>query len=123
MIRAQLGMMDLAQLVYLRSDAYVQSRRQHDAEYTPPLPVLFGAKEGRIAFANRDRDPNYFFGALQRQLGFPEVPRPPKISEQAKELDELKRKVKQLESKLRILEGEVLGKTDPSLFVTRDASK
>ena len=43
--------------------------------YTPPLPPLFGEKEGKIARASRGRDPLYLFAALQRQLGYPEVPR------------------------------------------------
>ena len=42
----------------------------------PKLPILFGEKEGKIARANRGRDPLYLFSALQRQLGYPEVPRP-----------------------------------------------
>ena len=42
----------------------------------PSIPTLFGEKEGKIARANRGRDPLYLFSALQRQLGYPEVPRP-----------------------------------------------
>ena len=42
----------------------------------PKFPTLFGEKEGKIARANRGRDPLYLFSALQRQLGYPEVPRP-----------------------------------------------
>ena len=38
-------------------------------------PILFGEKEGKIAFANRQRDPLYLFSALQRHLGYPAVPR------------------------------------------------
>ena len=38
--------------------------------------MLFGEKEGRIAMANRRKDPLYLFSALQRHLGYPSVPRP-----------------------------------------------
>ena len=36
------------------------------------MPPLFAEKEGKIAKANRGRDP-LLFAALQRQLGYPEV--------------------------------------------------
>ena len=41
-------------------------------------PVLFGEGEGRIALANRGKDPLLLFAALHRHLGYPEVPRPAK---------------------------------------------
>jgi hypothetical protein len=119
-VRSQIGVMDLAELVYVRSERYVQERRRSDPEYQPGVAILFPEKEGRIAHANIGRDPNYLFAALQRQLGFPLAPRPPKASQESQDVEELKRKVKALENKLRILEGEVLGHTDPSLFVSKD---
>ena len=64
------------------------------------------------ARANIGRDPNYLFGALQRQLGYPEVPRPPRVSEARREMEDLQRKMKAIESKLKLLEGEVFGQTD-----------
>ena len=51
-------------------------RRRLNPDFIPKFPILFGEKEGKIARANRGRDPMYLFAALQRQLGYPEVPRP-----------------------------------------------
>ena len=50
-------------------------QRRQNPDYEPPVPPLFGEKEGKIAKASRGRDPLYLFAALQRQLGYPEVPR------------------------------------------------
>src|SRR5207253_9088896 len=75
LVRRQVGAVDFADLVYLRSDLYVMEQRRREPNYVPPLPPLFGEKEGKIARANRGRDPLYLFAALQRQLGYPEVPR------------------------------------------------
>ena len=57
-----------------RSCTCIEQRRANPA-FEPPLPPLFGEKEGKIAKASRGRDPLYLFAALQRQLGYPEVPR------------------------------------------------
>src|SRR5262249_50411296 len=76
LVRRQVGAVDFADLVYLRSEFYVLEQRRQDPSYRPPYPPLFGEKEGKIAKANRGHDPLYLFAALQRQLGYPEVPRP-----------------------------------------------
>ena len=55
---------------------YVLEQRRQQPDYQPPVPPVFGEREGRIARANRGRDPLYLFAALQRQLGYPQVPRP-----------------------------------------------
>src|SRR5262245_35324208 len=81
-VRAQVGTLDLADMIYLRSQHYatVQSRRETgDGRELPP--GLFGEKEGQIALANRRRDPLLLFAALQRHLNYPVVPRPAKIDE------------------------------------------
>src|SRR5262249_37062177 len=75
-VRQQVGIVDFTDLVYLRSELYVKDQRRSRPDYQPSLAPLFGEKEGRIAVANRGRDPLYLFAALQRQLGYPEVPRP-----------------------------------------------
>ena len=75
-LRRQVGLVDFADILFLRSDMYVQERRRQEPDYEPPVPPLFGEKEGKIARANRGRDPLYLFAALQRQLNYPEVPRP-----------------------------------------------
>jgi hypothetical protein len=75
--RLQIGIVDLADLVYVRSQEHERRRAMGEEEaVSADLPVLFGEKEGRIALANRRKDPLYFFAALQRQLGYPAVPRP-----------------------------------------------
>ena len=105
--------------MYVRSERFAAERRLQDDGYVPRSPPLFGEKEGRIAAANIGRDPNYLFAALQRHLGYPEVPRPPRVSDERQKIDELARRLKTLEEKHKILEGEVFGKTDPALFVAK----
>jgi hypothetical protein len=119
-VRSQVGLMDFSELIYIRSEFAVSEKRKSDPDYAPSRRPLFGEKEGRIAAANRGRDPNYLFAALQRQLGFPKVPRPPRQSDQSREMEDLKRRMKALESKLQIIEGEVYDRTDPKLFVSKE---
>ena len=69
-VRRQIGLVDFADMIYVRSELY--RKRRNKAE----KPILFGEKEGRIAQANRRKDPLYLFSALQRHLGYPTVPRP-----------------------------------------------
>jgi hypothetical protein len=115
-LRHQIGLIDFADLIYLRSNLYVQEQRRQVAGYEPPLPPLFGEKEGKIARANRGRDPLYLFAALQRQLGYPEVPRPrPRDDVQAK-LELLQAKFREMESRLKLLESELRGQVDLSQF-------
>jgi hypothetical protein len=122
-VRGQVGLMDFAELIYIRSEFFVNERLKAHPDYEPKRAPLFGEKEGRIAYANRGRDPNHLFSALQRQLGFPQVPRPPKQSTAAKEMDDLKRRLKALEGKLQILEGDVYNRSDASQFVAKDPFK
>lgn len=116
-VRSQLGLRELSELIFARSHHFVVMRRRQDPSYTPPFVVLFEEKEGRIAAANIGKDPMYLFATLQRQLGYPEVPRPPKPDPGQKELDELGRRLHTLEMRLSVLEAEVTGKTDMSKFV------
>src|SRR5262249_33918164 len=55
-IWSQLGVVDFADLIFLRSELYVSERWRADEDYVPKLPPLFGEKEGKIARANRGRD-------------------------------------------------------------------
>jgi hypothetical protein len=110
-VRKSIGEVDFAALVYLRSETYVQDQTRLDPTQTFP-PVLFGHKEGKIARASRGRDPLFLFAALQRQLGYPAVPRIiPKDDPLAKLLT-LQAKVRDLELKVKILEMESRGQTD-----------
>src|SRR5476651_14974 len=65
-VRRQVGVIDFADLVYLRSELYVTDQRRQTPDYQPPVPALFGEKDGKIAKASRTRDPLYLFAALQR---------------------------------------------------------
>src|SRR5262249_1890878 len=118
-VHRQLGVVDFADLVYLRSSFYVTEERRQDAAYEPPVAPLFGEKEGKIARANRGRDPLYLFAALQRQLGYPEVPRPRPRDDPAAKVEALQAQVHQLEARLKLVEGEVRGQVDLSQFLTR----
>ncbi|HEX8202226.1 MAG TPA: hypothetical protein VF590_17245, partial [Isosphaeraceae bacterium] len=106
-LRARLGDIDFADLIYLRSAYFVTDRRRRTPEFAPALPVLFGEKEGKIARANRGRDPLYLFAALQRQLGYPEVPRPRRSDESDARLAILEQRVAVLENRLKLAEMEM----------------
>jgi hypothetical protein len=114
MVRVQVGTVDFADLVYLRSDLYVQEQRRQEPGYEPPVPPLFGEKEGKIARANRGRDPLYLFAALQRQLGYPEVPRPRPADDLASKLLTLQAKFREMEQRVKLLEAEARGRVDLS---------
>ncbi len=116
LVRRQAGTVDFADLVYLRSHWYVMEKRRDDAAYEPPVPPLFGEKEGRIAKASRGHDPLFLFAALQRQLGYPEVPRSRPRDDLGTQFDALKVKFQQLEQRLMLVESEVRGQVDLSQF-------
>jgi len=111
-VRDAIGVVDFADLLYLRSDLYVREQRRLDPEYEPPVPPLLGEKEGKIARANRGKDPLYLFAALQRQLGYPEVPRPRPRDDAAAKVEALQLRIRDLEQRLRLVESEVKGKVD-----------
>jgi hypothetical protein len=119
LIRRKVGLIEFAEMVYLRSEFYLIERRRQDADYEPPAVPLFGEKEGKIAKASRGREPLYLFAALQRQLGYPEVPRPRHRDDPEVQLQALRTKVKELETRLKLVEGELRGKIDLSEFLDR----
>jgi hypothetical protein len=116
---AQLGIVDFADLLYARSEfARIELQRaKRDAK--PKYPVLFGEKEGRIAKANHGKDPLYLFAALQRQLGYPAVPRPTPADQTVNLIAVLDRKLQQFEVRLKLIEGEIKGDLDISQFYTK----
>lgn len=116
MVRQQVGLVDLAEMIYLRSEQYVGERRRQEPDYEPPLPAVFGAKEGKIAGANRGKDPLFLFAALQRQLNYPEVPRPKPRDDLAAKLDTIQARLRELDARLKLVEGEVRGQVDLSQF-------
>lgn len=116
MVRQQVGIVDFGDLVYLRSELYVHEQRRRNPEYVPPLPPLLGEKEGKIARASRGKDPLFLFAALQRQLGYPEVPRPKHRDDLGSKLDAIGVKLHELETRLKLVESEVRGQVDLSQF-------
>jgi len=104
-VRHKLGIVDLSDLVYVHSEDYVNALARKGESPVEGHPILFGEKEGRIALANRRKEPLYFFAALQRHLNYPAVPRP----EPRKQIDLLPNLVKQverLEARIKLLEEE-----------------
>lgn len=117
-VRLQLGAVDFADLIYVRSEHFLQeARRQRgDADYTSEVPILFGIQEGRIAKANRGKDPLYMFAALQRQLGYPSVPRAKPLRTGPLFTPPLEQRFQRIETRLQMLEQEAKGAFDPSQF-------
>ncbi len=115
-VRRQVGIVEFAELVYLRSVQYVADRKRDNPEYVPSLLPLFAEKEGKIAKASRGRDPLFLFAALQRQLGYPEVPKPSNKDEAGVKVEQLEKKLRDMDTRIRILEAEARGTFDPTQF-------
>jgi len=120
-VARQVGLVDLADLVYVRSTEYwrLESREavlSGREEPSPSRAILFGEKEGRIARANRGKDPLFFFAALHRQLGYPAVPRPAIVLPGAETPAMMARKLERLEFRVKLLEEESRGGIDLSRF-------
>lgn len=109
-VRRDLGLVDLADLVFQRSQEYIDRRReqqrQRDEEEASLPPPLFGKKEGRIALANRRKDPLFLFAAMQRHLGYPAVPRPQPPDPAADLVPQLARRLERLETRIKLMEDE-----------------
>jgi hypothetical protein len=105
MVRRQIGLVDFADMIYVRSELYRKTR--HKAE----KPILFGEKEGRIALANRRKDPLYLFSALQRHLGYPAVPQPKAEDAQRYLLPALQRRIERLETRMGLLRKSTAGES------------
>jgi hypothetical protein len=115
-LRGQVGLVDFADLVYVRSEQYVIEQRRQAPAYRPPVPPLFGEKEGKIARANSGKDPLFLFSALQRQLNYPEVPRVRPRDDLSAKLEVLQARLRELEMRLKLVEGEVRGQIDLAQF-------
>lgn len=122
LIRNQLGERDFAELIFARSEHYIQLRRRSDPDYVPTINVLFAEKEGRIAAANRGKDPMYLFATLQRQLGYPEVPRLPRADSEKNKLEELERELERLKKRLELVEAEQKGQLDITQYYVKPPS-
>lgn len=106
-VRHQIGIVDLADLVYVHSEHYVQRQQQTgQANLQTPDPLLFGEKEGRIALANRSKETMFLFSALQRQLNYPVVPKPQRKDPNQEVIPKLVRTLERIEVRLKLLEDE-----------------
>ena len=146
-VRRQIGMVDIADLIYVHSEYYWQrqSRGSVQRAGASPTPsdneaeqaagaedgparseqevearvVLFGEREGRIALANRRKDPLFLFSSLHRQLGYPEVPRQKAADREQALLPQLARRLEQLEMRIKLLEEDRRGEVDLTQFYER----
>ncbi len=62
-VRHRIGMVDLPDLVYVQSEYYVMREKAAGHAVPESSTILFGEKEGRIALANRRKEPLYLFSA------------------------------------------------------------
>ena len=122
-LRAQVGLVDLADLLFLASKEY--ERRLHEAGESSvgKGPFLFGEREGRIALANRRKEPLYLFGAMQRHLGYPRVPRPQPPNESQDLIAQMARRLERIEARLMIIEQEQRSGMDLSKFYKQEDEK
>jgi hypothetical protein len=111
-VRYQVGIIDIADMIFVRSEHFRQLRGELEK------PVLFGEKEGKIAWANRRKDPLYLFSALARHLGYPSVPRARPQESDRQLVDSLQRRIEKLEARLRLVEEEQRGGINLTRFLT-----
>jgi len=116
MMRAQIGLVDMADLLFLASEEYEQRLIDSGKGTDGKGPFLFGRKEGRIALGNRQKEPLYLFAAMQRHLGYPKVPRPQPRDETSDLIPQLMRRVERLETRIKIMEEERKGGLDITKF-------
>lgn len=113
-VRKQIGLIDFADMIHVRSGHYQRKESEMDKA------VLFGEKEGKIAAANRKKDPMFLFSALARHLGYPSVPRPKPVDEVENAIPKLLRTVERLEMRIKLLEEELRGGINISKFFAQN---
>ncbi len=116
MVHRQVGIVDIADLIYLASEECRQQQVRRGLEPDTQQAALFGEKEGKIAAANRGKDPVLLLLALQRHLGYPAVPRPKPSPENMDLIPQLSRRIERLEARLKLLEEEQKGGIDITKF-------
>ena len=118
-VRRQIGIVDIADLIFMRSWHLIHTQNRQTTEpVLPEHPILFGEKEGKIALANSRKDPLFLFAALQRHLGYPQVPRPKPFDDSKNKLAMLQQKIDQLSVRTKLLEDESRGGIDLSQYYT-----
>ncbi len=116
-VRRQVGMVDFADMIYVRSERYLQDRQRQGLPLdNDGKPALFGEREGRIAWANRRKDPLLLFAALHRQLGYPAIPRLDPVDQTPELIPTLLRRIDRLETRLKLVEEEQRGGIDLKKF-------
>lgn len=118
-VRRQIGIVELSDMIYVRSQHYLDLAQREGRHVEAPEAILFGEREGRIALANRHKDPLLLFAAMHRQLGYPAIPRQEPVSHEKKDISQLARRLEQLESRLRLVEDEQKGGIDLTQFYER----
>jgi hypothetical protein len=122
-VRRQVGIVDFADMIYVRSREYIRHRTQPGCSPPEPeKPVLFGEKEGKIAWANREKDPMYLFAALQRHLNYPMAPRLKKVDETQQLIPQMLRRLERLETRIRLIEEENREGIDITKYYAGDKS-
>ena len=119
-LRLRIGMVDFADMIYVRSQFnIIHLTRPGEPPPVAEKPILFSEKEGKIAWANRRKDPLYLFAALQRHLGYPAVPRAKRPDQSANLLPVLAVQVQRLETRIKLLEDESRGGIDLTKFYSK----
>jgi hypothetical protein len=116
-VRRQVGLVDFCDMIYVRSELYRKNRGQMEK------PILFGEKEGQIAWANRHKDPLYLFAALQRHLGYPAVPRPKPEDKNRYIVPQLQRMVERMDMRIKLLEEELRGGINLAKFYAQSGGE
>ena len=122
-LRAQIGLVDLADLLLLASDEYKRRLVAAGESLDDKGPFLFGEREGRIAMANRQKEPLFLFGAMQRHLGYPAVPRPKPADKEKELIPQMARRIERLEMRIKILEEENRNGMDITRFYEKNKGK
>ncbi len=118
-LRANVGLVDLADLLFLASEEYRRRLLAEGLDTDGKGPFLFGEKEGRIALANRRKDPVYLFGAMQRHLDYPPVPRPVIVETDRDTIPAMLRRIERLESRIKLMEQEQRQEFDLSKYYSK----
>ncbi len=120
--RAQVGLVEISDLLFLCSEEYEERLKSAGQTVEGKGPFLFGRKEGRIAFGNRRKEPLFLFGALQRHLGYPVVPRPVRQDENKEVIPQMMRRIERLESRIKLMEEERRASLDITKFYKKEDS-
>lgn len=118
-LRKDIGLIDLAEFIFLHSMHFRKKLLDTGETLGNRGPFIFGEQEGRIALASRRRDPLYLFGAFQRHLAYPAVPRAVAADRTLELLPQIMRRLEQLEQRLKLIEQENRSGIDITKFYGR----